>query len=376
MWKRSEPPAPLIDPARLQFGIQNHLNVLLQGRHGVGKTALVKQAFEKAGLRLLVFSGSTMDPWVDFVGVPRIVSRPDGKSVLELVRRPELEDDEIDAIFIDEFNRAPAKARNAAMELLQLKSVNGQPFQRLKMVWAAINPADEDYDTERLDPAQRDRFHMFIEVPPRPCPCYFTEKFGSLGAAALEWWDLQSEEAKALVTPRRLDFALGIALGDGPVRDVLPAQANIKAFLKLLQEGPVFESMKDLMARGDKKAARALITDPMTGGQALAHVVNSRAARLFFLPLLDAEALMSLLSNASVLDTVVRYADHVPQFENALVALMGTDQEGPLRKQARALAKIYGVRVRLDAQGALLSVKGEPDANAIKEVDPYGRFAS
>jgi hypothetical protein len=160
------------------------------------------------------------------------------------------------------------------------------------------------------------------------------------------------------------------------VRDVLPAQANIKAFLKLLQEGPVFESMKDLMARGDKKAARALITDPMTGGQALAHVVNSRAARLFFLPLLDAEALMSLLSNASVLDTVVRYADHVPQFENALVALMGTDQEGPLRKQARALAKIYGVRVRLDAQGALLSVKGEPDANAIKEVDPYGRFAS
>jgi hypothetical protein len=377
MWTQSHSLLPLVDPAKLQFCIRNKLNVLLKGRHGVGKTALVRQAFEKAGLSLLVFSGPTMDPWVDFVGVPRPVKRKDGKTVLQLVRREEFEDDAVDAVFFDEFNRAPAKVRNAAMELLQFQSVNGHRFERLKTVWAAINPFDDDYDTERLDPAQLDRFHVHIEVPSRPCAHYFVGKYGAMGRGALEWWDQQSAEAQKGVSPRRLEYAIEAAIVDGPLRDILPPQANIAAFVKVMEQGPVFHELKDLLARGDKAGARALLSDPLKGSQALAHVVNSKAARLFFLPLVSAETLMSLLVNRTVLETVVEFSVNIPEFYNALVALLGTDQQNvPLKKLATSLAKKHGVSIRHDASPVLLSTAGDVTSAEIAKIDPYGRLSS
>ena len=151
---------------KLDFWIQNNSNVLFIGKHGVGKTAMVKDAFDRNGLNFRYFSASTMDPWVDFVGVPRektenkvpeelkiikelaaispqialewiqtnwkmseqsaksildhSLNREDGKSSLELVR-PSSFNDDVEALFFDEFNRSPKKVRNAVMELLQFK---------------------------------------------------------------------------------------------------------------------------------------------------------------------------------------------------------------------------------------------------------------
>jgi hypothetical protein len=316
-----------------------------------------------------------MDPWVDFVGVPRPLKRRDGKTVLELVRRPELVDEEVDALFIDEFNRAPAKVRNAAMELLQFQSVNGHRFNRLKTVWAAINPGDEEYDTDRLDPAQLDRFHVHIDVPWRPCPDYFIREFGSAGRAALEWWDLQVDEAKNKISPRRLEYALRTALLGGPVRDVLPQEANVRKFLQLMQEGPIFDKLRDLHDRGDREGARELMQDPDTGSRALRHIVGSKVASAFFLPFLDPERLMALLANKDVLDTVVRYAGNVPEFHNVLASLFLSEAESPLKKQARALAKKHGVAVCCDRQPALVPTAGELGASAMRDLDPYGRIA-
>ena len=62
---------------RLKKYYDCEMNVLLTGEHGVGKTSIVKQAFEEKGLVLneswLYFSGSTLDPWVDFIGIPKEV---------------------------------------------------------------------------------------------------------------------------------------------------------------------------------------------------------------------------------------------------------------------------------------------------------------
>ena len=44
---------------------------------------------------------------------------------------------------MDEFSRAHKKVRNAVMELIQFKSINGRKFKNLKIVWAAINPDDD-----------------------------------------------------------------------------------------------------------------------------------------------------------------------------------------------------------------------------------------
>ncbi len=376
MWSRTHAPKPLIDTEKLKFCLKNNLNVLLTGGHGVGKTTVVQRVFEEAGLKLLILSGATMDPWVDFVGVPRPVTRPDGSTVLDLVRRPELADDAVDAIFIDEFNRAPAKVRNAALELLQFKSVNGHRFDRLKTVWAAINPEDNaNYDTERLDDAQRDRFHVQIEIPYRPCPAYFINKFGSKGKAALEWWDTLGEEARRKISPRRLDYAIQVVELGGPVRDVLPKEASVQALLQMLEEGPVFDKLKQFLQTEDRAGAKALLDDPSTGSQALRHIIGSKAAALFFLPLVDRERLMSVLPNPVVLDTVIKYSNNVPEFQTALQALYLIEGSKELRKRATHVCQKHSIAIPGSGQPSLVTHISPIDPKVIQELDPYGRLA-
>ena len=55
----------------LEFALTNNLNVLLKGRHGVGKTHMVIDLFQRKQLKYMYFSAATMDPWVDFIGIPK-----------------------------------------------------------------------------------------------------------------------------------------------------------------------------------------------------------------------------------------------------------------------------------------------------------------
>ena len=127
-----------LKPNNFDFWIENNLNVLLRGKHGVGKTAMVVDAFERNNLKYKYFSASTMGPWVDFIGVPKEKTDENGNSYLDLVRPQEFQDDEVEAIFMDEFSRAHKKVRNAVMELIQFKSINGRKFKNLKIVWAPL----------------------------------------------------------------------------------------------------------------------------------------------------------------------------------------------------------------------------------------------
>ena len=72
---------------------------MFSGRHGVGKTAIIKDVFERAGLRWKYFSCSTLDPWVDFVGVPKVVEPPGKSPHLDLIRPLFIQEDLVDAFF-------------------------------------------------------------------------------------------------------------------------------------------------------------------------------------------------------------------------------------------------------------------------------------
>ena len=72
-------------------------------------------------------------------------------------------------VFIDEYNRSQADVRNASMQLVldkrlhshELPIVDGKPT----FIVAAINPADGDYSTDGIDPAQANRFaHCTLEA--------------------------------------------------------------------------------------------------------------------------------------------------------------------------------------------------------------------
>ena len=214
----------------LQKFVDNNLNVLIEGPHGVGKTEMIKEIFGKNNINYKYFSAPTMDPFTEMVGVPR-ASQPDanGEQFLEMILPKGFADDTIEALFFDEFNRAPDKITNAVMELMQFKSINGRKFNNLKFIWAAINPYDENetYAVNQLDAAVRDRFHVQLAVRQDYIESkYFTKKYGPLSNVFIAWW--KENENYKHVSPRRLDYAISAYNNDIDITYLLPVKANVK----------------------------------------------------------------------------------------------------------------------------------------------------
>jgi hypothetical protein len=189
-------------------------NVMLIGPHGAGKTESVMQLVNAQGLKAKYYSCSTLDPYTDLVGVPVPKKDDDGRDYLKMVRPREV--DEAEFIFFDEFNRADPKTLNAIFEIIQFGSINGEKLPNLKACWAAMNPVDEDYQVEEIDPALLDRFDVYIEILPKPSVTYMEQFLPKPVAHALHlWWNehdrtIKSANAKkdnaklSYVSPRRL----------------------------------------------------------------------------------------------------------------------------------------------------------------------------
>lgn len=244
----------------LDFAIAHHKNVLLVGESGCGKTQVIMKKFKKAFPgKWKYYSTPTMDVWVDMIGCPRVVREENGNDYLKLVRPREWEDDQIEAIFLDEANRAPAKVKNALMELLLFKSLNGKKFNNLKVIWAAINPDTEEYQTEELDRAHIDRFDYQIQVPYEVNYEYFAEKFGEETAEpACAWWKSLDSDKKKLVSPRRLDKALEIIKAGGDINNVLDKSTNPGKLLKEITSGSSISELLKILKKNPNNKKEVL----------------------------------------------------------------------------------------------------------------------
>ena len=290
----------MIPDDKLDLWIEHNKNVLISGAHGIGKTAIIVSAFERHNLKYRYFSAATMDPWVDFIGIPKEKKGEDGKSYLELVRPKEFEDDEVEALMFDELNRAPKKIRNAVLELIQFKSINGRKFKNLRFVWAAINPDDEEgtYDVDKLDPAQEDRFHIKITLPNVPDKKYFVLKYGEeIGSGILEWWGNLTDKSKdrEKISPRRIDYAIESFQQGIDIRDVLPKGINVDTFMRAISAGPVAVELDKLLKAGVEEdlkaffrkennysAASQLILKAKYCSKVLGYLPKEKVAALFF----------------------------------------------------------------------------------------------
>ena len=94
-------------------------NVLVVGLHGTGKTSSMEACFKRKGVPYIKYCGSTMEPYLELVGVP-VASKDTKGPFMEMVQRKEIRDCTVEAILFDEINRAPKAARSAIMEILQL----------------------------------------------------------------------------------------------------------------------------------------------------------------------------------------------------------------------------------------------------------------
>lgn len=393
---------------KLDFWIEHNLNVLLVGKHGVGKTAMVQDAFDRHKLRWRYFSASTMDPWVDFVGIPRemkqraeppeyrllrelnslserialtwitanwklgedqakillnhIIATSEGTPVLDIVRPQQFANDEIDALFFDEFNRSPKKIRNAVMELIQFRSINGKKFNNLRFVWAAINPDDDDvlnYDVEKLDPAQIDRFQISVEIPYRPNADWFRKRYDKkLADSAIAWWMELPADEKDRVSPRRLQYALDMYLQRGDMRDVLPPSSNVSKLTQTLKNGPITDRLDLIMKNRSVSEAKKMMENENDFDSAIKYILKSPDYLDFYGPLLPNEKISSLLDASEEFCThAINSINKHPVFHKICKDVMEANQNAKLCKKIRRhltefpqVAKMFGEKPNLDSK--------------------------
>lgn len=355
--------------ANLDEWIEADLNVLFDGLHGVGKTARVMEAFSKhlgnmvpdldangnvigekyvpgkLGEDYLYFSCATLDPWVDLVGVPKEVTETiDGDSLtyLKLVRPKAIAQAKVKAIFLDEFNRAPKKVRNAVMELLQFRTINGLEFRNLRLIWAAINPEDDadlHFDVEPIDPAQKDRFDVQVSIAYEPEEEYFASKYGNETAqAAIAWWKQLTPENKLEVSPRRLDKAIKAANQNLNLRFFLPKASNPQKLQQSLKNGLPEERFRKLMTENNIVEARKWLARSNNLDAVQKIIVNEDGARKFALPLIDTERLSAMLARQQKVKEEVLTNPH--QYKELIRELAAGAQNDKLKNDCQKLLKI------------------------------------
>jgi hypothetical protein len=278
------------------------LNCLLRGDHGVGKTTLVNDCFGRHGLVVgetaLILSAATIDPWVDFIGVPKEVTK-DNETYLDFILPKHFANDTVQAIFFDEFNRSHKKIRNAVLELIQFKSINGRKFNNLKVVWAAINPEDSEsfeYDVEKLDPAQKDRFQIILDVPYLPSYAYFSNKYGEKpAAAAIDWWKELPAEMQKQVSPRRLDYALEVHGLNGDLSDVLPYESSPRRLGRTLMHGSPNQIFANLLNSNKEEELSDFLNDSNNIDACMPEIIKYKKHMKKCLPLIREESLVSTI---------------------------------------------------------------------------------
>lgn len=311
---------------KIKFWINKGWNVMISGKHGCGKTSLIKQACEELGLEfgkdVVYFSGSTLDPCVDFSGIPTKVQKENGDWVLKFIYPEWIANDQVQVIIIDEYNRAHKKVRNATMELIQFRSINGKKLNNLKCIVTAINPYDEEgsYNVEELDGAQKDRFWIQVNAPYIPDPEYFSKKFGPENAeGAISWWKNLDETIKNEVSPRRLDIALEVFLGGGDLNDVLPSNCNITALKKNLHGTPAIVQLRTFAKENKFEEMRKWLAVPEHYHDVKKEIVSDVVNYNLYIPYVPEENLSQLInSEKTIRQFVLNNEDKIRVFNEIL----------------------------------------------------------
>lgn len=133
------------------------LAVMLSGRHGVGKSELLKQAAEELEIDFLVRDLSMMEP-PDLMGLPQVVN---GRTVYAAPAA--LPSGGAGLIAMEEMNRCPHYMMAPCLQLLTERKLNDYALPDDWMTVAAINPSEAEYHVNPLDSALTSRFvQLFI----------------------------------------------------------------------------------------------------------------------------------------------------------------------------------------------------------------------
>ncbi|MDM8526594.1 AAA family ATPase [Anaerolineales bacterium HSG24] len=137
-------------------------NIMLIGRHGIGKSEIITGYYRQHSQRVVsFFLGQMSDPG-DLIGLMH-KDEETGRSVFLPPYWWPNEDEPI-VLFLDELNRARPEILQAVQDLTLNKTLAGKKLPKGSMVIAAVNEGDE-YQLTELDPALVSRFNLYEFAP-------------------------------------------------------------------------------------------------------------------------------------------------------------------------------------------------------------------
>ncbi len=137
-------------------------NIMLAGRHGIGKSQILTNYFEAKGMRVVaLFLGQMSDPG-DLLGLPN-KDEATGKTTFMPPYWFPVEGQPI-VLFLDELNRARPEILQTVMDLVLNRKLAGRPLPEGSRIISACNDGDE-YQLTDLDPALVSRFNIYTFRP-------------------------------------------------------------------------------------------------------------------------------------------------------------------------------------------------------------------
>jgi hypothetical protein len=154
--------ASITNTAKIVKALPPELSVIFEGRHGIGKSALVYQIGEALDLPVIERRLGQLTEG-DMIGLPYIDNGVSKFAPPEWIKTA---CNEAVIVFLDEVNRAQPEVMQAAFQIVGSHAINGNVFHPETRVFAAVNNSAE-YLVNEMDPAFRDRFWI-VELTPTP----------------------------------------------------------------------------------------------------------------------------------------------------------------------------------------------------------------
>lgn len=139
-------------------------NIMLVGRHGIGKSEILTNYFRGKGMRVVtLFLGQMSDPG-DLIGLPH---RDEATGHTEFMPPYWFPTDGAPvALFLDELNRARPEVLQTIMDLALNRRLAGRSLPDGSRLISAVNDGEE-YQLTDLDPALVSRFNVYAFRPTR-----------------------------------------------------------------------------------------------------------------------------------------------------------------------------------------------------------------
>lgn len=154
-----------INAEQLYFILDNtpaDQNIMLAGKHGIGKSRILEEYFSKKGLKVVtLFLGQMSDPG-DLIGLPEKDEKTGRTDFMPPYWFPV--DNKAVVLFLDELNRARPEVLQTIMDLTLNRKLAGKTLPDGSRIISAVNNGSE-YQLTDLDPALVSRFNIYEFAP-------------------------------------------------------------------------------------------------------------------------------------------------------------------------------------------------------------------